>query len=432
MTNPMTLTARAYRSDLDPSPAASGFFGLLDYESTVVTTFAGSTKAGFTNGLAAIARFSHPEGLCLDAAGNLYVADSGNNVVREISTTGVVTTYTNTAGQSSSPMGICVDSAGNIYVADVNNNRVCKVTTNGIVTNLASLSPVAQLATDSSGNVYVGTWASVDKISPHGNVVQVAGTRINSIYNWGSYVGVGVDAAGYIYATTDNHIWLTDPAGNNASGFSDGPALAALFTSPQDAVIDLSYNAYVSEIARVRRIAPDGWVSTMAGTGVFGYQNGRGSMAQFNGADGLCTDTNGNIYVADFGNNCVREISPDTFGIGIADWWQLKYFGRIGIDPNSDPDNNGMTAYEDFWAGLDPTNPASIFKIEGATARPAGTKISWDSVLGKSYAVQWSPDLVSWYPLASSIGGTGSIISYTDLTAGAQTSQRFYRILVIF
>jgi hypothetical protein len=169
----------------------------------------------------------------------------------------------------------------------------------------------------------------------------------------------------------------------------------------------------------------------MAGSTAAGYRDGPGSVALFNEPFGLCADTNGNLFVADPYNNCIREISPDTYGIGIPDWWQLQYFGRIGINPNSDPNDNGMTAYEDFWAGLNPTNPASVFKIESAAVNASGTQISWDSVLGKNYTIQWSPNLVSWNTLASSIAGNGSIISYTNSTVGMRITQRFYRILVI-
>jgi hypothetical protein len=220
-------------------------------------------------------------------------------------------------------------------------------------------------------------------------------------------------------------------AGGN-SGYGDGPLASAGFQNLQDATVDSFTNVYVSDVTAVRKISSAGYVSTMAGSGFSGFQNGPGSIALFNGAAGLCVDTDGNIFVADSGNNCIREISPDTAGIGIADWWQLKYFGHVGIDPNTDANNNGLTAYEDFWAGLNPTNPASIFKIESASMTNSSTTISWDSVLGKNYTVQWSSDLVTWNALGNPVLGNGSLASMTDSTPGQQNRQRFYRVLVNF
>jgi glucose/arabinose dehydrogenase/sugar lactone lactonase YvrE len=446
-TNLMTLTARAWRSDLDPSNPSSVFYGLIDFESTIVTTLAGGGSSGLSNAVGSLATFSSPQGICIDRTGNLYVADTGNNVVRKISPAGQVTTFAGngTAGsqlgaatnaQFSGPTGVAIDTFGNVFVADANNNRICKVDTNGMVTRLTNLSPLSQLEVDASGNVYAGSWASIQEVFPNGTVIQVAGTHINSIYYWGAYVGLGLDAGTNIYATTLNHIWETAPdgtttlfAGNNA-GYSDGPRALSLFQSPQDATVDAGTNLFVSESTRIRKIRADGWVSTFAGTSISGQANGPGRVAQFNGAVGLCVDTNGNVYVADSGNNCIREISPDSAGIGIPDWWQIRYFGYMGIDPNADPDDDGMSNIAEFWAGTDPTDPASVFKVVDVTLNGAGTRISWNSVLGKSYIVQYSSNLISWNTLGSPIPGNGSVVSFTDPASVQQTGRRFYWISI--
>ncbi len=258
-------------------------------------------------------------------------------------------------------------------------------------------------------------------------------------FGWGTNVGIAIDAATNVYVPTGSGIWIINPsgaitlfAGSTRAGFTDGPRLLALFQSPGGAAVDSSTNIFVSDNTRIRKISFTGQVSTLAGNGINGYQNGPGYRAEFNGPIGICVDTNGNIFVADSGNNCIREISPDTADIGIADWWELKYFGYIGINPNSDPNNNGLTAYDDFWAGLNPTNPASVFKIESASVTNSGTTIKWDSVLGKNYTVQWSSDLVTWNTLGNPIAGNGSLASMTDSTPGRQNRQRFYRVLVNF
>ncbi len=461
----MVLTAYASRSDLDSSYLQSTYYALFDFESTVVTTLAGNPIAGLSNGIGASASFSKPEGICIDKAGNLYVADTGNNVIRQISASGQVTTFAGTGvagsqlgnttnSQFSGPTSVTIDNTGNLYVADANNVRVCQISPNGTVAIFYHPSHLGrpalwQIEADPFGNIDVGYTLEVVQISPGKSSITLAGApstfRNGCADGWCAGVGVGVDSAANVYATTaaliykiplngTNEMYAGQPLinGNSQPGYSDGSRLLSWFESPQDAAVDESTNVFVSDTTRVRKISNNGWVSTMGGSGVYGYQNGRGSVAQFDGAAGLCVDTNGNIFVADSTNNCIREISPDTAGIGIPDWWQKKYFGYVGIDPNSSPNNTGMTTYEDFWAGLNPTNPASVFKIEHATVSNNGTQVSWDSVLGKNYTVQSSSDLKLWNTIGGSISGTGSIISYTDSSAAAQNAQRFYRIVVSF
>jgi hypothetical protein len=217
-------------------------------------------------------------------------------------------------------------------------------------------------------------------------------------------------------------------ASGSTGGYSDGPRLLALLESPQDATVDFATNIFVSESTRIRKIRTDGWVSTFAGASVSGLANGRGRTSQFNGPVGLCVDTNGNVYVADSGNNCIREVSPDTAGIGIPDWWQLKYFGYIGIDPNADPDQDGMSNIAEFWAGTDPTNPASVFKVVNVSINGAGTRISWNSVPGKSYTVEYSHDLLTWNMIGNPVPGDGGVVSFADPATIQQTGGRFYRI----
>jgi glucose/arabinose dehydrogenase len=341
-TNAITLAARAYRNDLDPSPIGSVFYGLLDFESNVVvSTVAGGSMAGFSNAAGIFATFSGPQGICIDQLGNLYVADSGNNVIRKISPSGQVTTFAGTGvngsqlgaatnAQFSGPTGVCIDSADNVYVADSGNcNRVCKIDTNGIVTVFANVttcgpgignfaSQLWQLVVGPDNNLYTGYWASLRQITTNGAVNQLAGTACNCPGGWGLNVGPGVDSQTNVYSATSAYIWKTATdgttelfAGGN-SGFSDGYRLLSGFQGPQDAAVDPAANIFVSDFTRIRKISANGWVSTMAGNGISGYVNGLGSAAEFAGTAGLCVDAQGNIYVADSGNNCIREISAVT------------------------------------------------------------------------------------------------------------------------
>ncbi|HEV2330952.1 MAG TPA: chitobiase/beta-hexosaminidase C-terminal domain-containing protein, partial [Verrucomicrobiae bacterium] len=411
----MTVAAFATAKSYANSTVTTSKYYLKSMENTVVTTFA--------SGLSSL------WGICVDQNGNLYVAIGPTGNICKISPSGQSTNIASIYGS------VCIDSAGNLFVGD-GNNQIWKVQPDGTTVGIAQLggefTEIYELAVDPGDNIYVGYSASVQKVTSAGTVIPFATTN-----GWNTQVGVGMDAATNIYARTGNGVWKVAQngaivlyAGGNF-GYADGPALSALFQYPYGAVaVDPSTNVFVIDESTIRKISPAGYVSTMAGSVIAGYLDGPGSIALFNRPLSLCVDTNENIFVADTDNNCIREISPDTCGIGIADWWQLKYFGHIGIDPNSDPNNNGLTAYDDFWAGLNPTNPASVFKIESATFNRNGTQISWDTVSGKNYAVQRSSDLVSWTTIASSIAGTGSIASYTD-TIPSRTPE-FYRIVVSF
>jgi sugar lactone lactonase YvrE len=438
-TNPMTLSAGAKRYDLDFSPVNSTFYGTWIPENTVVTTVAGQTMAGFTNGYGSSALFSNPEGICIDQAGNLYVTDTGNGVIRKISSAGLTATTFTFLDNGKNPIftGICIDFGGNIYVADNFAGFIYQLPPAGgfNVAAFVGSTNISGLAVDGATNLYLGLPEEVGKILPNGD-----GSGLACCYvGWGTNVGIAIDVATNVYAATGSGVWIINPlgavtlfAGSTKANFTDGPRLQALFQGPQGAAIDSSTNIFVSDNNRIRKISFTGQVSTLAGNGINGYQNGPGYKAEFNGPIGICVDTNGNVFVADSGNNCIREISPDTAGIGIADGWQLKYFGHVGIDPNSDPNGNGMTAYEDFWAGLNPTNPASVFKIENASMNGNGTQISWDSVLGKNYTVQWSSDLVTWNNIGNPVPGNGTFATIIDSTPGRQNQQRFYRVLVSF
>ncbi|HTR42687.1 MAG TPA: chitobiase/beta-hexosaminidase C-terminal domain-containing protein [Pseudomonadales bacterium] len=430
----VTVQAFAAANSYGNSSVASATYLLKSVERTVVMTV---TAVG--------GGISLPRAVCLDQAGDLYVANSGNNSVFKILASGQSSLVANISG----PSGICMDPTGHLYVASGSQyygsgaNNVWQIQANGSLVQFAGFpggqNEIGQIKMGMDGNMYAGFFCSVQKITPQGTVSLFGGPGVfGSNTGWGEYVGLGIDLATNVYAATLNNVWEITQGGATSlyaggnSGYCDGPISSAGFQNLQDATVDSFTNVYVSDGTAVRKISFSGYVSTMAGGGASGFQNGPGSMALFNGAAGLCMDTNGNIYVADSGNNCIREISPDTAGIGIADWWQLKYFGHVGIDPNIDANNNGMTAYQDFWAGLNPTNTASVFKIEKALLTNSGTTISWDSVLGKNYTVQWSSDLVTWNTLGNPVSGNGSLASIIDSTPGRQNHQRFYRVLVNF
>jgi sugar lactone lactonase YvrE len=175
-------------------------------QARVVSTFAGVPGVpGLMDGAGAAARFNVPKGLAVDTSGNVYVADSGNNVIRKITPAGVVSTL---AGGFSSPTGVAVDTSRNVYVTNTNDHTVCKITSGGSVSVLAGMSGVTGsldgtggtarfneplgLVLDGTGNLYVAEFiGSIRKITPVGVVTTLAGTP-------GGY-DVAFDGAGNMY-----------------------------------------------------------------------------------------------------------------------------------------------------------------------------------------------------------------------------------------
>jgi len=329
-----------------------------------VTTFAGQAEVGgYADGDGNQAEFRLPNSIATDAAGNVYVADTANNTIRKIDTNGVVSTLAGVPGRHGSndgagasarfwaPFGIAVDAAGTVYVADTGNNTIRQISTNGVVTTLAGMAgqpgstngPGASarfrnpwgVAVDSADNVYVADMSNdtIRKIKPSGMVVTVAGQAgiIGSIDGFGTDAqfnnpfAIAVDAAGNLYVSdsANNLIRKISPSrvvstlaglpGN--AGNTDGNGDSARFWNPQGLTVDRAGNIYVADTGNnlIRKITPMGEVTTVAGLpGVSGTADGVGKEARFNGPGGITVDRAGNIYVADTNNHAIRKIALST------------------------------------------------------------------------------------------------------------------------
>jgi len=324
----------------------------------VVSIFAGSTE-GFADGTGNTAQFNYPTGVAVDSSGNVYVADSGNHLIRKITPAGVVSTLvgtgtegfadgTGTEAQFKNPSEVAVDSSGNVYVVDADNNRIRKITPADRIEDRVASTLVGStegfadgtgteaqfhfprgVAVDSRGNVYVadGDNHRIRRITPAGVVSIFAGSTEGFADGIGTEAqfdfpsGVAVDSSGNVYvADSGNHrIRRITPAGvvstlagTGTEGFADGAGNTAQFEDPYDLAVDSFGNVYVVDFRnqRIRKITPAGVVSTLAGTGIRGHADGTGTEAQFNGPTGVAVDSSGSIYVADQGNHLIRKITP--------------------------------------------------------------------------------------------------------------------------
>lgn len=339
--------------------------------------------------------FSALAGLALDAAGNLYVADTGNNVVSRIAADGTVTPVAGngapgfsgdrgsaTAASLNGPEGVAADAAGNLYIADTFNQRVRMVTPSGIISTVAGSGAFGfkgdggpgaaaamilptDVATDAAGNVYIADLGNsrIRKLAG-GKITTVAGNSSGPQVRDGlpatgveftGPTGVAVDADGNIYIAEgsigsgsgldggDFAVWKVAPngivstaAGNGISNFSGdgGPAAAAQLNAPAGMVFDTAGNLYFADSRnhRVRKIATDGTITTVAGNALPGFSGdgGPANQAQLHTPTGLALDSAGNLYIADTGNNRIREVLANgTIGT-LAGNGNAAYFGDGG------------------------------------------------------------------------------------------------------
>ena len=323
--------------------------------SGLVSTFAGSGAIGFLNGQSTAATFFYPYSVAADANGNIYVADLSNNAIRKITSAGLVSTlagsgtagFVNGQGTAASfnyPYGLAVDANGNVYVADLGNEAIRKITPAGLVTTLAGSGTAAYadgqgtaasfnnptgLAVDANYNVYVADIKNnaIRKITPAGLVSTLAGSTAFGFVNgqgtaatFFNPTDVAVDANGNVYvADLGNQAIrkitsagvVSTLAGSGNAGALDGQGTAASFYGPSSVAVDANGNVYVADKQNnsIRKITPTGLVSTLAGTGAKGALNGSSASASFRYPTGVAVDANTNVYVADSNNNLIRKIT---------------------------------------------------------------------------------------------------------------------------
>jgi trimeric autotransporter adhesin len=342
-----------------------------------ISTMAGNGTAGYfgDGGAATSAELSNPYAVALDASGNVYIVDLNNNVIRKvIVSTGIITTIAGngTGGDGgpaysaalSLPQGIAVDASGNVYIAEAGaySNRIRMITVStGIITTIAGtgtsgysgdggpatsaeLNYPSGVAVDASGNIYIADNSNqrVRKVTAGtGIITTIAGTGTGGYSGDGGPAtsaklftpnAVAVDASGNVYIAdwwnqrirkiTASTGIITTIAGTGTAGYSGdgGPATSAELYYPNAVTVDASENVYIADTYdRILKVTTGtGIITSIAGNGTGGYSGdgGPATSAKLDTASGVAVDASGNVYIA-AGNNRIRKLTVST-ATGIA------------------------------------------------------------------------------------------------------------------
>ena len=273
----------------------------------VVSTFAGvSAVVGANDNTGSAATFRSPSGVVADGNGNLFIADTGNHTIRKVTPTGVVSTFagtalsagsanaTGTSARFNAPAGLAIDTAGNIYVADTGNHIIRKITPGGAVTTVAGTA-------GSSGSID-GTGAAARFKSPA--ALAVTKTGILYVADAGNYTIRKIVLSSGAVTT------LAGTAGSK--GTSEGTGTAARFGIVNGLGVDSGGNIYAADFSAstIRRITPTGITSTFAGAANSrGSTNATGTAARFSSPYGIAVDGSNNLYVSDYANCLIRKIT---------------------------------------------------------------------------------------------------------------------------
>jgi len=332
-----TLSSHHQLSLVDLSTLHKGDGTVARNTTMIIDTVAGSGAAGHSGdgGPATEAQINDPSGVSVDGQGNLYIAEYWNHWIRKVDPNGIITTVagTGTAGYSGDggpatqaqlnyPWQIVADVAGNLYIADSVNHRIRKVDPNGIITTVAGTGTAGY-----SGDGGPATQARINR--PR---------------------GIALDAEGTLYfaSSGDHRIRKVDPngiistvAGTGTAGYSGdgGPATQARFDTPAHLALDTSGNLYIADPwnGRIRKVDLSGIITTVAGDGDwdFGGDGGPATQAKLAAPHGVAVDTLGNIYIADNYNYRVRKVDPNGIISTVAGTGTAGYSGDGGFPGNA-------------------------------------------------------------------------------------------------
>ena len=393
----------------------------------IITTVAGNGSAGYSGdgGPATNAALAYPDGVALDASGNLFIADSANHVIRKVDTNGMITTiagngspgYSGDGGPATDaslnyPEGVTLDLSGNLFIADWANNVIRKVDGNGVITTVAG-----------NGNPgYSGDGGAATNASLSGAYSVAVGT-LGQLYI--------SDTSNQRIREVDTNGVITTVAGNGGIGYygDGGLAVAATLNYPAMVASDGYGNLFFADQQNnlIRKIDTDGFITTVAGSGAIGYSGdgGAATMASLSGPYGVGLDSWRNLFIADMFNNRVREVTL------FASYPMLK----LNNVTASAAGNytvivaNSYGSVTSSVATLTVAMPAP--NLLAVTATNGYLSFTWAAVSNHTYQVQYTTDLnpPNWLDLGSPVTAIKSTASASDFIGPDQ--RRFYRVALL-
>ena len=367
-----------------------------------MTRIAGNGRLGYSGdgGPATSAQLSTPAGLALDAKGNLYIADSGNAVIRKVNPAGLITTVPGSAtypGQGFSPPGlsVAVAASGDTFISNRYSNAVWKLSPSGALSRfagngtsgnppnagdggpaaLATVGAPLGVAVDASGNVFIVQSALVRKVSKAGIITTVAGTGVIGesgdagpatqarLYNARA---IAVDSSSALYIAEVQRIRkvssagiITTIAGGPALGNpgDGGPATSAVLTRASGVAVTQGGDVYIADNTRVRHVSVSGTIETIEGNGVTHTgDGGPATLAQLDFVSGIALDATGSLYVADNGSR-IRKVSTDGIMATVAGGEVQGYSGDGGPAPKAEMQLTPLT-------GMAPDPAGDLFVVE--------------------------------------------------------------------
>ncbi len=457
--------------------------------SSIITTVAGNGTAGYSGdgGVATNAMLHEPEGVAVDAYGNLFIADADNSRIREVGTNGIITTvagkvagYSGDGGAATNaglgvPSAVTVDGFGNIFIADSGNNRIRKVGTNGIITTVAgngadsysgdggaatnaSLylpSGVGGVAVDSYGNLFiadsfnrrireVGTNGIINTFAGNGQCGSVdhGGTAISAGLNYP--VGVTLDTYGNLFIADSEDLYLgscvnnrirqvgtsgiiTTVVGNGTEGYSGdgGAGTNASLNLPDSVVVDPYGDLFIADSGnnRIREVGANGIINTVAGGGS-GGDGGAATNASLNQPHGMALDAYGNLFIADASNNRIRKVvfqGPTLVLTNVAPGNAGSYDVVVTSTHGS-----AVSSVVNLTVLLPPQDlSASLIPGQGVQFQFTGTPTNAYVLLA---ATNLNPP-INWQPVVTNFTDTNGNWTFTDTNALA-TPARFYRAML--
>ncbi|HVU17394.1 MAG TPA: FG-GAP-like repeat-containing protein [Candidatus Didemnitutus sp.] len=342
--------------------------------------------------------------MAVDGQGNLFAVVGLASIIKitpsgQISTVlgasqGVAYNGPNGPFQVGAFAGLCVDASGNLFATDSQHSGVYKITPGGSLSLVAGgylhgavvdgngaqagFGLTQGLTIDTTGNLFVGDQSTIRKIQLDGTVSTIAGCSpqqgardgVGTTIAFAQPAGMAVDGTGNVFvADRGNHVVrkilpggiVTTFAGRiGVAGEQDGPGASATLNTPADLALDAAGNLYVTEYSSVRKITPDGTVTTLAGVpGQVGYSDGTGAAARFNGLGGMVVDGSGNLIIADGNNSMLRQITS----AGVV----TTLFGAAGLRGTGD----GVGSAAQIWlpGSIAADGSGSYFFIDGGAIR---------------------------------------------------------------